>query len=100
MSLIYYYADGIRFFYDRATSKRFITIADYSRLSGQNNNTIRKRCQRMTATTDTIRTAQIKTKNGTRSAFLISVDCVMLWLKKDRPEIAKHLKSVNNSEQY
>ena len=97
---------GIEIAIDIASGEQYITIVGYCRLTGLNNNTVRKRCQRLIERqlsgkgeavfkieakplhwSDAMRSVRLKTKKGVFRTLLIPMECAAKWLKKDKPEL-------------
>lgn len=105
--------NGVEFAIDTETGDPYITIAEYSRLSGLNNATIRQRCRRLIKKqlenpdtqehkiaakplcwSDAMRSIQLDTGRGVFKTLLIPMDKAAAWLKKDNPPIVADIEAL------
>lgn len=86
MNLTRFESDGIELYINTVTGESFATAKGYSRMTGVEYDTIKRRCQRGGHTT-----AQILTGHGERWGTLISEEIICEWLPKDNPKMASKL---------
>jgi phage antirepressor YoqD-like protein len=78
--------NGIELIIDTQTGESFATAKGYSRMSGKDYDTVKKRCQR-----GGLLTAEVPTEQGFRWGTLITEDLISEWLPKDNPTMATQL---------
>jgi len=78
--------NGIELIINTSTGESFATAKGYSRMTGKDYDTIKKRCQR-----GGLPSAEVPTEQGFKRGTLIPEDLIVEWLPKDNPEMATQL---------
>lgn len=75
--------EGLELIINTESGESFATAKGYSRMTGKDYDTIKKRCQR-----GGLENAEIPTEQGIKRGTLITEDLIAEWLPKDNPTIA------------
>lgn len=80
--------NGIELVINTDTGESFASLAGYSRMSGVEYSTIRKRAERL-RDSKPLETAEMQTSSGFRTVTLLNEDTIADWIVSDNPQMAR-----------
>ena len=89
MSLTRFEQNGIELVINTETGEAFASLAGYSRMSGVDYSTLRKRVQRLKGGDNLeLKTAEILTVKGLQAVTLVPANLIFKWAMGDNPDLA------------